>query len=256
MLTKDPLETPYSVQLAGNNPTVVANAVKILNDIDGIDIIDFNLGCPATKIVSHGSGSALLKDLTLVSEILSAIKSESKKNQNRAKIRIGYETKNGIEIAKVCEDAGMDFIAVHGRTRSGKFHSEVDYDSIKDIKSELKIPVIANGDIDSYEKAKWVIEHTKSDGVMIGRGSIGNPWIFYQLKYNSSIVTDELKREIVLEHFDAMLDFYDDAAVSLFRKHLHSYSKNHREAASFRSKVNHINSVNDMREEIGRFFLT
>ena len=183
MLEKSSLETPYSVQIAGSNPEILKEAVDVLNDYDGIDIIDLNCGCPAPKVTNNLSGSALLTDLKKMGDSIKVIKKQSNKKYTSVKIRLGFNEKNHIEIAKVCEDNGADFISVHGRTRSGKFKSEVDYKAIKDIKNIVSIPVIANGDITTIEKSNYVLNYTKSDGIMIGRASIGNPWIFSEIKH-------------------------------------------------------------------------
>lgn len=254
LLAKDPAENPYSVQIAGNDVGVVTRAVELLNEIGGIDIIDLNCGCPVPKIVCHGSGSSLLKDLDKMGELIAAIKKTSTKPYTSAKIRIGFDTKKGVEIAKMCEASGADFIAVHGRTRSGKFEAPVDYDEIARIKEAVSIPVIANGDITSYEKAQEVLAQTHADGVMIGRGAIGQPWIFYQLKYGESALTPEIRREIVLEHFDAMIDFHNEFGVRLFRKHVHTYAKGMPEAAAFRDQINRIDDPAAARLLIGQFF--
>ncbi|WP_456403503.1 tRNA dihydrouridine synthase [Hydrogenimonas sp.] len=255
MVQKSPLERPYSVQIAGADEGIVRGAVEILNGIDGIDIIDLNCGCPVPKIVSHGSGSSLLKDLDKMGRIIATIKRYSRKPLTSAKIRIGFEEKRPVEIAKVCEEAGADFIAVHGRTRAGKFKSEVDYEAIRKIKEAVSIPVIANGDITSYEKARWVLEYTGADGVMIGRGAVGNPWIFYQLRHGVGQIDPSVKREIILEHFDQMIRFYGDYGAVLFRKHLHTYSKGGYEGASaFRERINRTSDPEAMRELIASFF--
>ena len=255
MVEKSPVETPYSVQIAGADEEVVKRAVEILNGIDGIDIIDLNCGCPVPKIVSHGSGSSLLKDLDKMGRIIESIKTNSQKPLTSVKIRIGFEEKRPVEIAKVCEEAGADFIAVHGRTRAGKFKSEVDYEAIRQIKESVSIPVIANGDITSYEKAKWVLEYTGADGVMIGRGAVGNPWIFYQLKEGEESIDPDLKRDIILEHFDQMINFYGEYGAVLFRKHLHTYSKaGYTGASAFRDNINRLTDVRRMREAIESFF--
>jgi tRNA-dihydrouridine synthase B len=208
MLEKSPLEDPYSVQIAGASVDVVRDAVEVLNEQEGIDIIDLNCGCPVPKVVGHGSGSSLLKNLPLMGEIIRTIKDTSKKPLTSVKVRLGFEDKNHVAIAKTVEDNGADFLAVHGRTRAGKFKAPVDYDAIKEMKESVSIPVIANGDIDSYEKAKWVLEHTGCDGVMIGRGAVGAPWIFHQLKNGSSNVSLAIKHEIILEHYDRMIELY------------------------------------------------
>lgn len=254
MLQKSPNETPYSVQIAGAEVDVVRGAIEYLNGVDGIDIIDLNCGCPVPKIVSHGSGSSLLLNLPLMGSIIRTIKDTSNKAQTSVKVRLGFEKKNHIEIAKVVEDSGADFIAVHGRTRAGKFQSEVDYDAIKEIKKSISIPVIANGDIDSYEKAKWVLEYTQCDGVMIGRGAIGKPWLFHQLKYGNAFVDAKLKHSVIMEHFDSMIEFYGAYGAILFRKHIHTYSKGYRGASMLREKVNKIEDIVIYRELIDDFF--
>ena len=255
MLEKSANEDPYSVQIAGAEVSVIKEAVEVLNEQNGIDIIDLNCGCPVPKIVGHGSGSSLLLNLPLMGEIIKTIKDTSNKSMTSVKIRLGYEKKNHIDIAKMVEDSGADFIAVHGRTRAGKFKAEVDYDAIKEIKEALKIPVIANGDIDSYEKAQWVLEYTGADGVMIGRGAVGAPWIFHQLKSGSVEIDRLLKHEIIMEHFDKMIDFYGPRGVSMFRKHTHTYSKGYQGASVLRDKVNRIDAVAQYRDVIDTFFL-
>ena len=240
MIQKSPNEDPYSVQIAGAEVDVIRRAVEILNEQEGIDIIDLNCGCPVLKVVGHGSGSSLLLNLPLMGDIIKTIKDTSNKNLTSVKIRLGFEKKNHIEIAKMVEDSGADFLAVHGRTRAGKFKAAVDYDAIKEIKEAVKIPVIANGDIDSYEKAKWVLEHTGSDGVMIGTGAVGAPWIFHQLKSGSEFIDKKIKHAIIMEHFDKMIEFYGSHGVSMFRKHTHTYSKGYRGASALRDSVNRI----------------
>lgn len=254
MLKKSPLEDPYSVQIAGANVDIVKQAVELLNEQDGIDIIDLNCGCPVPKVVGHGSGSSLLLDLPLMGEIIKTIKETSNKSMTSVKIRLGFEKKNHLEIAKVVEDSGADFLAVHGRTRLGKFKAEVDYDAIKEIKEAVSIPVIANGDIDSYEKAKWVLEHTGADGVMIGRGAVGAPWIFHQLRSGEEHIDMSLKHEIIMEHYDKMIEFYGQHGVAMFRKHTHTYTKGYRGASKLRDVVNRIDDTKEYRDVIDDFF--
>jgi len=254
MIEKSPNEDPYSVQIAGAEVDVVRRAVEILNEQKGIDIIDLNCGCPVPKVVGHGSGSSLLLNLPLMGDIIKTIKDTSNKSLTSVKIRLGFEKKNHIEIAKVVEDSGADFLAVHGRTRAGRFKAAVDYDAIKEIKEAVKIPVIANGDIDSYEKAKWVLEHTGADGVMIGRGAVGAPWIFHQLKSGSEFIDKKIKHDIIMEHFDKMIEFYGSHGVPMFRKHTHTYSKGYRGASALRDSVNRISDVQEYRAVIDDFF--
>lgn len=254
MLKKAPIEDPYSVQIAGANIDIVKRAVNVLNEQEGIDILDLNCGCPVPKVVSHGSGSSLLLDLPLMGEIIKTIKDTSNKSLTSVKIRLGFEKKNHLDIAKVVEDNGADFLAVHGRTRAGKFKSEVDYDAIKEIKEAVSIPVIANGDIDSYEKANWVLEHTGADGVMIGRGAVGAPWIFHQLKNASEFIDEKVKHAIIMEHYDKMIEFYGQRGVAMFRKHTHTYSKGYKGASKLRNEVNAIADIKQYRDVIDDFF--
>lgn len=254
MLQKAPIEDPYSVQISGSQSDMVRRAVEVLNEYDGIDIIDLNCGCPVPKVVGHGSGSSLLLNLPLMGDIIKTIKETSNKSLTSVKIRLGFEEKNHIDIAKMVEDSGADFLAVHGRTRAGKFKAAVDYDAIKDIKEAVSIPVIANGDIDSYEKAKWVLEHTGSNGVMIGRGAVGAPWIFHQLRTGSKDIDNNIKHDIIIEHFDKMIEFYGLHGVAMFRKHTHTYSKGYKGASALRNSVNHISDIGEYRAVIDDFF--
>jgi tRNA-dihydrouridine synthase B len=132
----------------------------------------------------------------------------------------------------------------------------VDYDAIAEVKAALNIPVIANGDITDYEKAKWVLEHTKADGLMIGRGAIGQPWIFHQLKTGEKDVSIELKKEIVLEHYDKMVEFYGGHGVPMFRKHIHTYCKGLKGASALRNQVNSINDIDEFRKVLEDFYNT
>jgi len=256
MIEKSPSEDPYIVQIAGNTPELVRDAVLMLNDIDGIDGIDLNCGCPAPKVFSHGSGSNLLGDLKKLETILSTVKKYSTKQYTSAKVRIGVTDKIPVEIAKAVEACGVDFVSVHGRTRAGKYKAPVDYDAIKAMKEAVSIPIIANGDIKDYDKAREVLEYTKADGVMIGRGAIGRPWIFHQLKQNieDKDISQDLKKEIILEHFDATLNFHGEHGTVMFRKLLHSYSKGYTGANEFRDLINKISDQKVMRDMIESFF--
>jgi len=255
MLEKSPLEEPYSIQLAGSDQIVMQKAVEYVNSLDGISVIDLNCGCPAPKIVNNLQGSSLLTDLSKMSETIKTIKKYSNKEYTSVKIRLGFNEKNHIEIAKICEDSGADFIAVHGRTKAGRYKAAVDYDAIAEIKRSISIPVIANGDIDSASKAKWVLEHTGADGIMIGRAAVGKPWIFHQIKEGIEEVSSELVKEVVLEHFDQMLAHYGKYGAIIFRKHLHTYSKaGYKGASAFRNLVNNIDDPSEMRNVVVEFF--
>lgn len=254
MLEKASNEDLYFVQLSGSSSDIIRLAVEKLNAIDGISGIDLNCGCPAPKVFNHGSGSNLLGDLPRLKDILSTIKKYSNKQYTTAKVRIGVNEKIPVDIAKAVEDCGADMITVHGRTKKGAYKSPVDYDAIKAIKDAVSIPVIANGDITDYEKAQKVLEYTGANGVMIGRGAIGKPWIFHQISTGETEVSNELKKQIILQHFDSMISHYKEYGVVIFRKHLHTYSKGYEDANSFRQNINHLTDVQIMRDIIVDFF--
>ena len=254
MIKKSPLEIPYIVQIAGSDIDVIKEAVLILNDIEGIDGIDLNCGCPVPKVVSQESGSSLLLNLPKMQKIIETIKTHSNKRYTSAKVRLGFNTKIPEEIAKACEDAGVDFMSIHGRTRAGAYKAEVDYEAISRARASVKIPVIANGDITSYEKALHVKEVTGCNSLMIGRGAVGNPWIFYQIKNQLLHVEKSKILEIFLEHYNGMLEFYGQRGVSIFRKHLHTYSKGLQDASDFRNRINRVEDESIMRDEITTFF--
>ena len=255
MLEKAPSENPYSIQIAGSDQNVIRRAVEILNEQEGVSCIDLNCGCPAPKVVNNLQGSSLLTDLPKMAETIRTIKKYSKKEYTSVKMRLGFNEKNHIVQAKLCEDSGADFIAVHGRTRAGRYKAAVDYDAIREIKEAVSIPVIANGDIDSPQKAKWVLDYTGADGIMIGRAAVGSPWIFKQIKEGIDEVTPELIKEVVLEHYDQMISYYGVYGAILFRKNLHSYSKaGYQGASAFRNEINRMTDISEMREVIERFF--
>ena len=254
MILKSPNEDPYFVQLSGSKPDIMQIAVEKLNAIDGIAGIDLNCGCPAPKVFNHGSGSNLLGDLPRLQEMLKTIKKYSNKQYTTAKIRIGIDEKIPVDIAKAIEDCGIDFIAVHGRTKKGAYKAPVDYDAIAAIKDAVSIPIIANGDITDLKKAQYVLEYTKADGVMIGRGAVGKPWVFHQIATGNEEVSNELKKEIIIEHFNKMIEHYLDYGVVMFRKHLHTYSKGYDGANNFRDKINTVTDPKEMLEIINQFF--
>lgn len=255
MTEKSQNEDPYFVQIAGSSDDVVARAVEEINKLDGIDGIDLNCGCPAPKVFNHGSGSNLLGDLPRLQEIIKTIQKYSDKQYMSVKVRIGVDEKIPADIAKAISDVGVDMISVHGRTKKGAYKAPVDYDAIQTIVQNVgSIPVIANGDIKDYNKAQEVLKHTGAKGVMIGRGAIGNPWIFHQLARGQTDVPNSLKKEIILEHFDKMIEFYHEYGAVMFRKHLHTYSKGFEGASGFRDKVNTIVDPNEMRDLLEEFF--
>jgi tRNA-dihydrouridine synthase B len=255
MLEKAPSEDPYSIQIAGSDLEVIRKAVEIINDKEGVSCIDLNCGCPAPKVVNNLQGSSLLTDLTQMGRVIETIKKYSTKEYTSVKMRLGFNEKNHIEIARIAEASGADFIAVHGRTRAGRYKAPVDYDAIAEIKQSVSIPVIANGDIDSPQKAKWVLEHTRADGIMIGRAAVGKPWIFRQIREGMVEGTSSLIKEVVLEHFDQMVAYYDKYGAIMFRKNLHSYSKaGYQGASAFRDTINRMEDPSEMRDVIEAFF--
>ena len=254
MIAKSSNENPYSVQIAGSNSAIIKESVKVLNDIEGIDCIDLNCGCPAPKVFGHGSGSKLLDNIPLLANLLETIKANSNKAFTSVKIRLGVNEDKGVEVAKACEQSGVDFIAVHGRTRKQRFKGYADHQSIARIKASVKVPVIANGDIDSFQKALEVLSITKANGLMIGRGAMGKPWIFRQLKDNVATISLQEKKAIILEHFDNMIEFYGQRGNVLFRKHLHSYTKGLQQASRFRDEINRIEEPKIARERIEALF--
>ena len=253
MIEKNNNETPYSVQIAANNAEVAKKAVEVLNQFDFIDGIDLNVGCPVKKAIKSGYGGNLLNEPKNLSEIIKTIAKTHNKKFFSVKMRIGFDEINGVDRAKLIEDSGAEILTVHGRTVKQMYKGETNYDEIAKIKSSLSIPVLANGDIDSYQKAREVLDYTKCDGVMIGRGAIGHPWIFKEIKENRTI-TNEEKKEVIIEHFKAIIEWYGDYGVILFRKHLHTYSKGYKGASEFRVKVNKIENSDDMFRIIDKFF--
>lgn len=251
MMKKSPNETPYIVQIAGSDAVMIKKAVQIINKFDGIYGIDLNCGCPVPKVVRQCAGSALLKDIDNLKNIIDTIKKTSNKKSVSVKMRLGFDEKIPEILAHAAQDAGADYIAVHGRTRAGGYTAQVDYDAIWRAKTAVSIPVIANGDINATN-ATQILKRTEADALMIGRASIGKPWIFHEIKTGKS-VSDELKREIILAHFDAMIEHYGEHGANIFRKHLHQYSKGMEGAASFRDEINHENATK-IRELTEQFF--
>lgn len=218
MLERAPIENPYAIQIAGSDLEVIKRAVEIINERDDVTGIDLNCGCPAPKVVNNLQGSSLLTDLPQMAKVIETIKKYSNKEYTSVKFRLGFNEKDHVSIAKLCEDAGADYIAVHGRTRAGRYKAPVDYDALAEIKQNINIPMFANGDIDTPEKAKWVREYTGAEGVMIGRAAVGKPWIFKQIKEGMAEPTPELIREVVLEHFDQMIVHYDKYGAIILEK--------------------------------------
>jgi tRNA-dihydrouridine synthase B len=223
---------PRVVQIAGGDARMLAHAAR-LNADAGAQIIDINMGCPAKKVCNKAAGSALLRDEVLVREILSTVV-KAVQVPVTLKIRTGWDPlqRNGVTIARMAEDCGVQALAVHGRTRACMFRGEAEYETIRAIKQSVAIPVFANGDIDSPHKARWVLEQTGADGVMIGRSAQGRPWIFREIEtlLQDGAVPPEPcvaeVRDIMLAHLRDLHAFYgEEAGVKVARKHIDWYAK-------------------------------
>lgn len=254
-------DEPRAVQIAGADPAMMAQAARYNRD-RGAQIIDINMGCPAKKVCNVMAGSALLQNETLVARILRAVVSAVDVPVT-LKIRTGWDRahKNGVAIARLAEDSGIQALAVHGRTRADLFQGRAEYDTIAEIKAAVRIPVIANGDIDSPEKAATVIGRTRADGIMIGRAAQGNPWIFRQISHFLATgsrlppPTAVEVRDTLLGHLENLYAFYGThTGVRVARKHISWYSKGLVGGAAFRHRVNQVDSVAAQIAMVREFF--
>jgi tRNA-dihydrouridine synthase B len=241
---------PISVQIAGTVPEVMAEAARYNVD-HGAQLIDINMGCPAKKVCHAWAGSALMRDEQLVARILEAVV-QAVDVPVTLKIRTGWavDQRNALTIARIAEAAGVQALAVHGRTRDQQYTGVAEYDTIAAVKAALSIPVIANGDIDSPQKAAAVLAHTGCDAVMVGRAAQGRPWIFREIAHH--LATGELLpepslqeiRDVLLGHLEHLHAFYGEpAGVRIARKHLGWYAKDRPENAAFRAVVNRAESA-------------
>jgi tRNA-dihydrouridine synthase B len=254
-------QEPRSVQIAGGDPQMMAQAAR-MNEQLGAQIIDINMGCPAKKVCNKAAGSALMRDERLVADILAAVV-EAVNLPVTLKIRTGWcdEQRNGLTIARIAEESGIQALAVHGRTRNQLYTGHAEYDTIAEIKQQVGIPVCANGDIDSPHKARAVLEHTGADAVMIGRAAQGRPWIFNEI--NHFLAHGELlepptlhwQRSTLLEHLDALHGFYGDhQGVRIARKHVGWYLQTLPGAEDFRRSFNRVECPSQQRQNIENFF--
>lgn len=254
-------EYPMSVQLAGCEPEVMAEAAK-LNEDRGAAIIDINFGCPVKKVVNGYAGSALMKDESLAARILEATV-KAVKLPVTLKMRTGWDqnNRNAPKLAKIAEELGIKMITIHGRTRAQMYNGKADWEFISEIKAAVKIPVIANGDIISFDDAKRALLESTADGIMIGRGAYGKPWFIKQaasyLETGNILPEPEYqeKAEVILEHYEDILSHYGtDAGVKIARKHLGWYSSGIPRSAEFRSNVNKLGCYKLVKESIKSFF--
>lgn len=255
MTQKSDNEAIYSLQISGSNKSILQQCVEKINKLDFVDIIDFNCGCPAPKVANHGNGSALLKNLDLFIELLKLIRKNSNKNVFSVKVRLGFDKKIPIDLAHAINESGVDFCVVHARTKADAYKRDrIDYECVARMKEILKIPLIANGEIDSISTYEAVKNITNCDGVMIGRAALKAPWIFWQIRNNSSIPPLEIKKKLVLTHLNKMHEFYGDRGIVMFRKNLHAYAKGRKDSSSFRDFVNSTTDISVLRDSINEFF--
>ncbi len=245
-------ERPAAIQLFGSVPQELARAAKIV-EADGADIIDFNMGCPVPKIVNNGEGSALMKNPQLAYEILARM-ADAVKIPVTVKIRAGWDAANlnAPEIAQLAEKAGVAAIAVHGRTREQYYNGRADWSVIRDVKNAVKVPVFGNGDIFTAADGLRMLEETGCDGLMVGRGADGNPWIFAEIinalngTEKKFAVTLDARLDMIMRHLQMLTDFKGEViAVKEMRRHAGAYLKGMPMAAEYRRRINMLNTVEE-----------
>ena len=252
---------PISVQIAGADPDMMAEAAKYNMD-KGAQIIDINMGCPAKKICNVMAGSALLKQEKLVESILKSVV-KAVNIPVTLKIRTGWDTdnRNALTISKIAEDSGIQALAIHGRTRACLYRGDAEYNTIAAVKQHIKIPVIANGDITSPEKAEFVLGFTKADAVMIGRAAQGRPWIFREIEYylrtgkHLDLPTIDEVQKVTIAHVNELYKFYGElTGLRVARKHISWYTKGLKHSAQFRFHMNQIEDCDDQIKAIDNYF--
>jgi tRNA-dihydrouridine synthase B len=252
---------PKSVQIAGAEPTMMAKAARYNAD-NGAQLIDINMGCPAKKVCNVMAGSALLQNEKLVADILEAVVS-AVSIPVTLKIRTGWdkENRNALNIARIAEESGIQALSIHGRTRTCHYKGDAEYDTIRAVKAASNLPIIANGDIKTPEKALHVLEYTGADAIMIGRAAQGRPWIFREIEHflNTGETLPEPPvteiRDIMLKHLDNLYSFYGEfTGVRVARKHISWYSKGQVGGASFRNAVNRVETIEQQLSMTHEFF--
>ena len=253
---------PISFQIFGSELESMAYAVKYMSDF--ADIIDINMGCPAPKVVKNGDGSKLLLDLKKAQEIIETAVKNSKVPVT-VKFRKGWDKENivAVNIAQIAEQAGASAVTIHGRTRSEFYTGKADWDIIKKVKQSVNIPVIGNGDIIDEESALQMFEQTGVDGIMIGRGSFGNPWIFRNIKHYLETgeklpqPTNNEKLEVMEKHIElAVKEKGEDVAIKELRKHIAWYTKNLKNSSEFRNSINKVEKKEELISKLEEYFKT
>ena len=261
LLNTEGEKRPISFQIFGSDEETMGYTAKYMSKI--ADIIDINMGCPAPKVVKNGDGSKLLLDLEKAKRIMKVVV-ENSSVPVTVKIRKGWDKENivAVQVAKIAEEVGISAITIHGRTRSEFYTGKADWDIIKEVKDSVKIPVIGYGDIVDEETAYQMFEKTGVDGIMIGRGSFGNPWIFRNIKHflitgeKLPSPTNSERLNIIKEHIDLAVEEKGEIAIKELRKHIAWYTKNLKNSSEFRNSINMIETKEQLIKTLNEYFET
>lgn len=261
LLNTEGEKRPISFQIFGSDEETMGYTAKYMSKI--ADIIDINMGCPAPKVVKNGDGSKLLLDLEKAKRIMKVVV-ENSSVPVTVKIRKGWDKENivAVQVSKIAEEVGISAITIHGRTRSEFYTGKADWDIIKEVKDSVKIPVIGNGDIVDEETAYQMFEKTGVDGIMIGRGSFGNPWIFRNIKHflitgeKLPSPTNSERLNIIKEHIDLAVEEKGEIAIKELRKHIAWYTKNLKNSSEFRNSINMVETKEQLIKTLNEYFET